>query len=65
MSERVCCSCGRPITTGKKAHRRCTACLVAAAMRTFSYTPDPYAVVEYREDESTWATRPERQEVRA
>lgn len=54
----TCRTCGRPLDGSANRHvRRCIPCRVAAAMRGWSYTPDPYAVVEYREDETRWAAR--------
>lgn len=59
-TKRPCRLCGKPITghNASKA-RRCMVCRVAADMRTWQYTADPYAVVLYRDDEAVWAARPE------
>lgn len=64
---KTCKTCGKPInrggaTTGSVA--RCIICRVADQMRTFTYTPDPYAVVDYREDEGEWAAPRRRLEAR-
>lgn len=60
MKHTHCTTCKRPINgTGLNngGNARCTACRVAASLRGWSYTPDPWAVVEYREDEARWAAR--------
>jgi hypothetical protein len=56
---KTCKDCGKLFAAHRKV-RRCMACRVAAAMQTFRYTPDPYAVAEYRQNE-----RLEPREVRA
>lgn len=58
---KLCRDCGRPVTTGGAAARKNTRCLIcrtAQLMRGWRYTPDPYAVTLYREDEARWASRP-------
>lgn len=47
---KTCTTCGKSFTAHKTV-RRCLTCRVSVALRGWSYTPDPYAVVEYRKDE--------------
>ena len=56
---RPCRDCGKPVNRAGNVSGapRCRICEAARVMRDWSYTPDPYAVVAYREDEAAWATR--------
>lgn len=62
--ERRCATCGRSIHTGGRASQRqhrCLICRTAEQFRGWHYTPDPYAVVAYRQDEAAWERRGERE----
>lgn len=59
--EKLCTTCGKPVNRAgmnRRGNGRCLICETARVMRTFRYTPNPFDVVEYREDEERWAARP-------